>query len=664
MPSEFGHFEEDRLDKVYDLRLLRRLYPFVRPYRLFLSGVIGLVILITLMELSLPYITKMTIDRYIVPTVEVAGADGMMGRYLPVDTREAAAAAVVARHPGFFRTEGPTVLIAYSDLPRLDQAERLALRRGDLRGVGWMSLVFLTIVLLNFALNFLQQTIMEYTGQMTMHGLRVRLFRHIQRLPVAFFNRNPVGRLVTRVTNDVQNMHELFTSVVAFFFKDLFLLLGIAAVLVATDWQLALATFAVLPVVVVAGGRFARQAREVFRTLRIQVAEINTRFAETIGGVKVVQLYGQQGRNFERFARLNHENYLAGMRQIQVLAVFLPLVEFLGVVTVATVIYYGGRGVLGGQVSLGALVAFIYYLRMFFRPMRDIADKFNILQNAMASAERIFLILDNPEGEVPPAEAPAGSDPPARARASRLQIRSLAMEGVSFGYVPNEPVLREISFALEAGQTLAVVGPTGSGKTTLINLIVRFYTPTAGRILVNGADVRDLPPGSLRAAMALVMQDPFLFSESVGYNIFQDRRDLSPAEVRAVLAAAHCDSIVARLPQGLDTVLSEGGASLSSGQRQLISIARALARDPSLIILDEATSYVDSETEEKIQSALANLRQNRTAIVVAHRLTTARSADRILVLRDGRIIESGSHRELMGRAGFYFQLNQAESTLG
>ena len=292
MPPEFGHFEEDRLGKVYDLRLLRRLYPFVRPYRLFLSGVLGLVILITLMELALPYITKTAIDRYIVPTVEIAETDGVAGRYLRVDTAEAAAAAVVARHPALFRAEGPALLIAYSDLSRLDQAERRALRRGDLVGVGWMSLVFLAIVLFNFGLNFLQQTIMEYTGQMTMHGLRVRLFRHIQRLPVAFFNRNPVGRLVTRVTNDVQNMHELFTSVIAFLFKELFLLLGIAAVLLATDWTLALATFTVLPVVALAGGRFARQAREVFRTLRIQVAEINTRFAETIGGVKVVQLYG------------------------------------------------------------------------------------------------------------------------------------------------------------------------------------------------------------------------------------------------------------------------------------------------------------------------------------------------------------------------------------
>jgi ATP-binding cassette subfamily B protein len=276
----------------------------------------------------------------------------------------------------------------------------------------------------------------------------------------------------------------------------------------------------------------------------------------------------------------------------------------------------------------------------------------------MASAERIFLILDNADGEAPPAEA----DRLPLASASRLEIRSLSMERVSFGYVPGEPVLQEISFALAAGQTLAVVGPTGSGKTTLINLIVGFYTPTAGRILVNGTDLRDMPPGPLRGAMALVMQDPFLFSETVRYNIFQDRRDLSPGEVRAVLAAAHCDTLVERLPQGLDTVLAEGGASLSSGQRQLISIARAFARDPSLIILDEATSYVDSETEQKIQSALANLMQNRTAIVVAHRLATARSADRILVLRDGRIIESGSHQDLMGRGGLYFQLNQAEST--
>ncbi len=661
MQSDYGHFEEDRLDKVYDLRLLRRLYPFVRPYRLFLAGVIVLVSLITLMELSLPYITKMTIDRYIVPTVEIKEESGGAGRFLRVDAAAPPAAAIVARHPAFFRTEGRSALIAYSDLPRLDRAERLALRRGDLVGVGWMSGLFLVIVVLNFGLNFLQQTIMEYTGQMTMHGLRVRLFRHIQRLPVAFFNRNPVGRLVTRVTNDVQNMHELFTSVIAFFFKDLFLLLGIALVLLTTDWKLALAAFAVLPVVGLAGRRFAGQAREVFRTLRIQVAEINTRFAETIGGIKVVQLYGHQRRNFERFERLNHENYLSGMRQIQVLAVFMPLVEFLGVVTVATVIYYGGSGVLDAQISLGALVAFIYYLRMFFRPMRDIADKFNILQNAMASAERIFLILDNSDGEAPPAATPAvaGSLPVAP---SRLKIHSLAMEQVSFGYVPGEAVLQGISFGLSAGETVAVVGPTGSGKTTLINLLVGFYTPTAGRILVNGADVRDLPPGHLRGAMALVMQDPFLFSETVRYNIFQDRGDLSPGALQAVLAAAHCEAIVERLPQGLDTVLSEGGASLSSGQRQLISIARAFARDPSLIILDEATSYVDSETEQKIQSALANLMKNRTAIVVAHRLTTARSADRILVLRDGRIIESGTHEHLMRQAGFYFQLNQAEST--
>ncbi len=661
MQSDYGHFEEDRLDKVYDLRLLRRLYPFVRPYRLFLAGVIVLVSLITLMELSLPYITKMTIDRYIVPTVEIKEESGGAGRFLRVDAAAPPAAAVVARHPAFFRTEGRSALIAYSDLPRLDRAERLALRRGDLVGVGWMSGLFLVIVVLNFGLNFLQQTIMEYTGQMTMHGLRVRLFRHIQRLPVAFFNRNPVGRLVTRVTNDVQNMHELFTSVIAFFFKDLFLLLGIALVLLTTDWKLALAAFAVLPVVGLAGRRFAGQAREVFRTLRIQVAEINTRFAETIGGIKVVQLYGHQRRNFERFERLNHENYLSGMRQIQVLAVFMPLVEFLGVVTVATVIYYGGSGVLDAQISLGALVAFIYYLRMFFRPMRDIADKFNILQNAMASAERIFLILDNSDAEAPPAATPAVAGPLPVAP-SRLKIHSLAMEQVGFGYVPGEAVLQGISFGLSAGETVAVVGPTGSGKTTLINLLVGFYTPTAGRILVNGADVRDLPPGHLRGAMALVMQDPFLFSETVRYNIFQDRGGLSPGALQAVLAAAHCEAIVERLPQGLDTVLSEGGASLSSGQRQLISIARAFARDPSLIILDEATSYVDSETEQKIQSALANLMKNRTAIVVAHRLTTARSADRILVLRDGRIIESGTHEHLMRQAGFYFQLNQAEST--
>jgi ATP-binding cassette subfamily B protein len=484
----------------------------------------------------------------------------------------------------------------------------------------------------------------------------MKLFGHIQDLAISFFTRNPVGRLVTRVTNDVQNMHELFTSVIAIVFKDLFLLAGITAVMLAIDWKLALISFTVLPLVVYASLNFAHRARDIFRDLRIKVAEINTRFAETIGGIRVIQLFGQEIGNYRKFQKLNHDNYLAGMRQVHVLAIFMPLIEILGVVAVALVIYYGGGGVIKSTISLGALVAFISYIRMFFRPIRDLAEKYNVLQNAMASAERIFLILDSDDRL--PRRRP--SSPPGRATTLE-KIHNIQFEDVGFEYIAGETVLQNISFTINAGHTVAVVGPTGAGKTSLVNLLPRFYDPKSGRVLINDQDLKELDTSTFRSKIALVMQDPFLFSGTIRENIFQTDHMPDPLRQDAIIDAANCRTLIERLPRGLDTVLTEGGASISSGERQLISIARAFARDPQIILFDEATSYIDSETELAIQQALEKLMQDRTALVVAHRLSTVRNADRIIVLNRGRIIETGNHTDLMHSRGFYFKLHQLQS---
>jgi ATP-binding cassette subfamily B protein len=660
MKPDFGYVEEKKLGKPYDLKLLKRLYPFTRPYRMLLLGSIALVLLITVLDLALPYVTKVAIDRYIVPQIEQQYAvtkksDGSPNRVIQLDLSDPRHQALVNKHRALFEIEGRTARMAYSALSQLDRSDLSILRQNDLTGIAVLTAVFVALVLLNFILSFVQRMIMEYTGHMLMHDLRMKLFVHIQNLAISFFTRNPVGRLVTRVTNDVQNMHELFTSVISMIFKDLFLLCGIAVVMLVLNWKLALISFIVLPLVVYASIIFSRRARDIFRELRIKVAEINTRFSETIGGIRVIQLFRQEITNYQNFKQLNHENYLAGMKQIHVLAIFMPLIEVLGVVAVALVIFYGGGSVLGSTLSLGALVAFIAYIKMFFRPIRDLAEKYNILQNAMASAERIFLIMDSRES-LPPPGAQIGHRQP-----DQQKIEQVQFEKVSFSYVAGEPVLRDITFSMQAGETVAVVGPTGAGKTSLINLLPRFYDPSSGRVLINNRDISQLDPAWFRSKIALVMQDPFLFSGTIRDNIFQENHTAGEEQQKHIIESANCLPLIDRLPRGLETILTEGGASISSGERQLISIARAFARNPQLILFDEATSYIDSQTELRIQQALDKLMQNRTALVVAHRLSTVRNADRIIVLNRGRIIESGPHDVLMDRKGFYFKLHQLQN---
>ncbi|MBW1892612.1 MAG: ABC transporter ATP-binding protein [Deltaproteobacteria bacterium] len=600
-----GIFNEEKPGKQFDLKLLSMLIPFAGKYRHLLFFAVILVVIITFCDLSLPYVTKIAIDRYIVHRID------------------------------------PVLLEA-------------SFRGDDLKGVAWMSLIIVGISCVGFVFNFIQLMIMEYTGQMIMHDLRLKIFHHIQNLSLSFFTKNPVGRLVTRTTNDVQNMHEMFTSVITFVFKDLFLLAGIAIVLLTINARLALICFTALPVVMFTAFKFAHYARDAFRILRIKIAEINSKLSETIEGVRVIQLFRQEEQNRRAFQEVNHEHYLAGMKQIQVFAVFMPVIELLGSIAVAMVIYYGGGRVVSQDITLGGLVAFISYMRMFFRPVRDIAEKFNIMQNAMSSAERIFLILDNRE-----MLATSGPEP----LYFKEKISKLEFKNVSFEYNPGEAVLDDISFQVVKGETVAVVGPTGAGKTSLVNLIIRFYDTTSGSVLINDKDVKAFHPPSIRSGIALVPQDPFLFSGTIRENIIHGNNGLSDDKFRQVLEFSNCGYLVNRLKDGADTRITGSGSSFSSGERQLISIARAFAKDPGLILLDEATSYIDSESEQHIQDALARLMADRTSVIIAHRLSTARHADRIIALNKGRIVETGTHEELMKRKGFYYRLNKIQNSV-
>jgi ATP-binding cassette subfamily B multidrug efflux pump len=661
MRFDHGYSEEDHLGKPYDLGLLKRLVPFLRSYRRLMTGSVLLVVVITLLELALPYFTKTAIDRYIVPTAGTPispdpARPHQRRRYITVETGDESVRSVIGRYPHLFEHAEGAVRIALEDFDRIAARDRVVLRRSDLAGLSLVVLIYLGVVVAEFGFNFLQRMIMEYTGHKVMHDVRLRLYEHIQQQSMAFFTRQPVARLVTRMTNDVQNMHEFFTTFITLVFKDLFLLVGIAAVLMALDWRLALAGLTMLPLVAWATRRFSSRARSVFRALRIKVAEINTRMSESIEGIKTIQSFGREQANYQDFAALNAENYRLGMQEIHVYAMFMPMIEVLGIVSVAILIFYGGLHVQGGRISLGALVASLTYMRMFFRPLRDLAENYNILQNAMSSAERIFGLLDT-DDRLLKVSLPVDEN---RGRLGRKGV--LEMDRVSFSYAAGEKVLHQVSFSVGEGETLAIVGPTGAGKTSILNLILRLYDPDSGEIRLDGRPIRQWEVGRLRSFMALVPQDPILFSGTLRHNIFpngdNDRRHGDEAYADEIVAAANCTDFISRLPQGLDTPLVKGGSGLSSGERQLVAIARAFARDPRIILLDEATSYIDSQTEAAIHKALHNLMQGRTCIIVAHRLSTARAADKIVVIQNGRVAEHGTHDQLMAVKGLYWRLNR------
>jgi len=694
----YGYYEGGQLGKPYDLRLLRRLLPYIRPYTRLLLLTSFLILAAAGADLVLPYLTKIAIDRFIVISYQKVSlseaadprlleltqsyrrlfrSSGKPGLYFLsgenarkmelqdlnrlkaagiiqpepyylADKESGRTMAVIRKHPSLFEQFPEAALIKVEDLGRLGREDLSGLRSGDIKGLAWIALIGAGALLLGFMFNFVQVILLEAAGQRLTHDLRQDLLNHILKQSLAFHDRSPSGRLVARLTNDIQNLNEMIKSVAVTLFEDAFVLIGIAVILIHINLRLALLTFTLLPGILLVSMIFRRRARDVFRDLRHKVSQINTVFGETISGIRVIQAFRREKFNRERFGELNHENYLIGMRQIRVFAVFMPLIEVISATALGLVIWYGGISVIKEAMTLGAVVAFIGYVRKFFQPIRDVAEKYNILQSAMASLERVFGLLDQ-RWELPPPAAKQPLPP------GRGEIR---FDQVNFGYRPDEPVLKDVSFSVPPGRTLAIVGATGSGKTSIINLLLRFYEVDTGRILVDGVDIRELDPAEHRSRIGLVMQEVFLFAGTVMENIALSRDGMSPERIKAAARAVSAADFIEALPAGYDQHLGEGGLSLSVGQRQLLSLARVLVQDPQILILDEATAFIDSETEKLIESALARLTAGRTSIIIAHRLSTIRRADRILVLHQGRVLETGTHAELLARQGLYYRLHQ------
>jgi ATP-binding cassette subfamily B protein len=540
---------------------------------------------------------------------------------------------------------------------------------GELAGLDRIALLFLAILLGSFALEFLQTWLLQLTGQRIMFDLRMQIYEHLQRLDVGFYDRNPVGRLMTRVTTDVDVLNDMFTAGVVSIFGDIFMLIGITIVLFMMDWRLALVALAVIPLIAIVTQWFRRNARESYRTVRTLIARINAFLQEHITGMSTVQLFRQEERTFARFDAVNLRHRDANVQSIFYYAVFYPAIEVIGALAAALIIWFGGGWTIQGTLTLGSLVAFLQYSQRFFRPISDMSEKFNVLQAAMASSERIFKLLDTEVRIESPAGADRGraplrpaSDPGPTPKSPRRATTpgSIVFDDVSFAYNGTDYVLRNVSFEAKPGERVGIVGATGAGKSTLINLLLRFYDVTSGRILVDGVDIRSMDLQALRAKFSLVLQDVHLFSGTVASNIRLGNTAISDEAVREAAAAVHAAAFIERLPDTYGQTVAERGATLSVGQKQLLSFARALAFDPEILILDEATSSVDTETELTIRDALKVLMAGRTTLAIAHRLSTIQDMDKILVLHRGELRESGTHQELLASRGIYYKLYQLQ----
>jgi ATP-binding cassette subfamily B multidrug efflux pump len=706
MYTDFGYMEEGKLGKPYDLKLMARLGGFLRPYSKLMALSLLFVLIMAGLDLVIPYLTKEAIDRYIVVAARevVLKGDGSpqerrfwdqygskfipekeKGKFLlppeavqSMDRKELTLfqkyglltenryyvfipqgpeqERLLKEHPSFFDHEGSHWFISFDRMKELNRKELLVLRGRDVAGVFRIALLVVFILIMNFLMNFAQVYAMELAGQKIMHDFRMKVFSHLQGLPISFFDRNPVGRLVTRLTNDIQNVHEMFTSVLINLLKDVLLVVGIIFLLLYLNRQLALVSFSVIPLIFVTAVFFSRRARDVFREIRMKVAQMNSFFNENFSGIGVVQLFRRERENSRQFDQINEKYYLANMKQIHIYAFFVPLVEILSSGAIGLLLWYGGGKVIQDAMTIGVLVAFLSYIRMFFQPIRDLSEKYNILQSAMASLERIFSLLDEDQKSFRPVPCEVGTLSP-----GREEIKgNVEFRHVSFSYNGEDHVLKDVSFSVGEGETVAIVGATGAGKTSLLHLLERFYEVENGTILIDGIDIREKDITQLRKQIGLVMQDTFLFAGNIEENIQLGDRKIDERKVREVSRVVNAEKFILRLPEGFGTRTGEGGQTLSAGEKQLLAFARALSINPRILVLDEATSHVDPETERYIQEGLARLLKGRTAIVIAHRLSTIQHADRIVVLHKGRVREIGTHPELMARKGIYFKLYQLQ----
>ena len=528
------------------------------------------------------------------------------------------------------------------------------LAAGDLPGLTRHALFFLAAVLGTGLFEFLYSWTTSRIGQDIIVDLRIELFSHLQKLSVSFFDRNPVGRLIVRVTSDIENLNELFTSGLVEFSADLLMLFSVVGMMFYTNATLALVTMSVAPFILLATFLFRNVARKRYREMRVRIARLNSYLNESVSGMRTIQTFGREAQCLDRFRDRNREHRDSAIAAVFAYSLFYPGIECLFSLSVAVLVWVGGRGILDGSLTFGAFMAFWYYVHKFSMPIREIAEKYNILQAAMASSERVFRILDTP---------PEVADRPGALVAPEI-LGEVEFDRVWFSYDGKTPVLEDLSFRIEPGRSLAVVGITGAGKSTIINLLLRFYDPVRGSVKIDGRDLRDYDIRSLRRRLGLVLQDVFLFAGSVGDNIRLGEKGIDRARLEEAARAVNADRFIARLPQGLETGVLERGAALSTGERQLLSFARALAFDPRILVLDEATSSVDGQTEQLIQEGLLRLLKGRTSLVIAHRLSTIQHADRILVLHRGRIREEGTHADLVAQDGLYRKLYRLQAASG
>ena len=621
--------EEEVLGKAYDARLMRRLLGYLKPYTWQVVIALVAIVLKAGADVLGPYLTKVAVDKYMTHS---PGAHSFLDRWL-------------------------------SSKP--------------LTGIGQIGGLYLALLGVSFFLDFLQTYFMQWTGQKVMFDLRKQIFRHLQRMHVGFFDRNPVGRLVTRVTTDVDALNEMFTSGVVSIFEDVFVLGGIIVIMLKMDWRLALLTFSVLPFIFIATMVFRRKVRDSYRRIRTAIARINSYLQEHVSGMVVLQLFNRERRAYARFKEINAQHMEAFKDAILAYAFYYPVVEILSALAIAMVIWFGGNQTLRGITTLGVLVAFMQYAQRFFRPIQDLSEKYNILQSAMASAERIFKLLDAKVEVITPSD-PKKVEGPGRIEFDHVwfayrNVPSESKDGesakdgtrsssTSEDACATEPdwVLKDVSFVVEPGETVAFVGHTGAGKTTIISLLLRFYDVQKGAIRIDGVDVREMDLNDLRRRFGVVLQDPFLFTGTLEQNIRLGSDWITDEQVAQAAEEVNLGDFIRSLSNGFKEPVHERGSTLSTGQKQLISFARALAHDPKILILDEATSSVDTETEMKVRAALTKLVEGRTSVVVAHRLSTIQRADKIIVMHKGKVREMGTHQQLLAQHGIYYKLYQLQ----